>query len=123
MTFYSQSPDRWLILPQLGSARHEGRWHRVFATWAGGYIASDRWRLNSGIDNVTEDGDYFYVNSEHSGTVYRLHKGSEGIAGSSNYYTLDSFLKSDAGIEKPIADGPAFLRSIIRAKAKINSDT
>jgi hypothetical protein len=54
--------------------------YRVFATWSGGYLDGDSWKLNSGITSVTEeDGHYLFAGS--SGSVYRCAKHSYGSTG------------------------------------------
>lgn len=51
---------------------------KVFAGWRGGYISSDSWRMNSGIAEVKEDGDYWLFIG-HSGSIYRCRKEYYGI--------------------------------------------
>jgi len=60
------NPDRWLIIktPEC---------YKVFATWAGGYLDGDSWKLNSGIAKMEEDGDHFLFIGA-SGSTYRCHK-------------------------------------------------
>ena len=70
------TPDRWLIIKINGKNPH----YRVFASWYGGYLGSDSWRMNSGITKVSEDGDY-YVFEGSSGSQYFCHKNSHGISG------------------------------------------
>jgi hypothetical protein len=56
---YEYRPDKWIII-QI-TRKDDGKvYDKVFATWSGGYFGEDRWRMNSGIDNVTEDNDYYY---------------------------------------------------------------
>jgi len=52
--------------------------YKVFATWAGGYLDGDRWKLNSGIRSVKQDGDY-YLFEGFSGSWYKCHKSSYGV--------------------------------------------
>lgn len=46
-------PDKWVIL-EIKKTESETL-YKVFGTWYGGYLGSDSWRLNSGIENITED--------------------------------------------------------------------
>ena len=46
---------------------------KVFGSWRGGYISGDSWRINSGIEKVEEDGDYWLFIG-YSGSVYKCHK-------------------------------------------------
>lgn len=70
------NPDKWLVIKINGTDPH----YRVFATWYGGYLNGDSWRMNSGITKVTEEGDY-YLFEGSSGSVYRCHKESRGTSG------------------------------------------
>jgi len=66
-------PHRWLLVEQ-------GDIHKVFASFTGGYGDGDSWKLNSGIDKVVIDGDYFLFHG-YSGSVYKCHKESYGTTG------------------------------------------
>lgn len=71
------TPDKWMIIKlSEGESFH----YRVFACWYGGYAGSDSWKLNSGIERVTEDGDYYKFEGS-SGSVYVCHKESYGASG------------------------------------------
>ena len=69
----TDKPDKWVIIhiPQNNI-------YKVFATWAGGYLGGDRWRLNSGINHIEEDQDYYYFFG-HSGSCYECHKKAYGV--------------------------------------------
>ena len=77
-------PDKWVVikLPDC---------YKVLATWMGGYLSGDYWRLNSGISSVTEDENYFYFHG-FSGSVYQCNK---------KYYGTSSFSQ---GISDKIID-------------------
>lgn len=70
------TPDRWLLIKINGKDPH----YRVFASWYGGYLGSDSWRMNSGITKVSEDDDFYHFEGS-SGSVYHCHKKSHGISG------------------------------------------
>lgn len=78
------TPDRWVVV-EINSAKH-GRIRKVLASWYGGYAGSDSWRMNSGIEKVIDQGDYYDVVGS-SGSVYKCYKGAEGMSG----YTSDVF--------------------------------
>jgi hypothetical protein len=62
-------PDYWQILKITST---EGKvLYKVFATWVGGYLDSDSWRMNSGITAVTEEDGYLLFHG-HSGSVYKV---------------------------------------------------
>jgi hypothetical protein len=82
------TPDRWVVL----EFTHKGEAIRkVLAGWKGAYTQADTWRLNSGITEVKDEGDFFLF-SGSSGSVYKCWKQSEGMTGlSSSIY--EGFLK------------------------------
>lgn len=70
---YVNNPDKWMIIKISGKDPH----YRVFASWSGGYLDGDSWKMNSGIVsvNVTDD-HYDFIGS--SGSVYHCHKETYG---------------------------------------------
>jgi hypothetical protein len=73
------NPDKWLMV-KLTNVQTGKVHHRIFATWAGGYTTGDSWKLNSGINKITEDGDH-YLFEGASGSVYRCRKNMYGSTG------------------------------------------
>ena len=62
-------PDYWQVIKITST---EGRvLYKVFATWCGGYLDGDSWRMNSGITAVEEDGDYLIFHGT-SGSKYNV---------------------------------------------------
>lgn len=53
---------------------------KILGSWYGGYAGSDSWRLSSGIESVTEEGDYYHVLNS-SGSTYIIHKRNRGMSG------------------------------------------
>ena len=86
------NPHKWLVVKFTDKAYNNKIHYRVFAVWYGGYAGSDSWKLNSGITQVSMEGDY-YLFSGSSGSIYRCHKNSYGT---SNYGQgiLNGFIKS-----------------------------
>ena len=72
-------PDKWLVVKLTDKAYNNKTHYRVFAVWYGGLASSDSWKLNSGITQVSEDGDYYLFNGT-SGSVYRCDKKSYGTS-------------------------------------------
>lgn len=68
-----ETPNRWLLV-EVGDI------HKVFASWSGGYLDGDSWKLNSGIKSVEKDGDYFLFHG-FSGSIYKCHKDAYGATG------------------------------------------
>lgn len=70
------SPDVWVILKlTFGDTHH----YRVFAGWYGGYAGSDSWKMNSGITEVKDMGNYYDFYGE-SGSVYHCNKQCEKMS-------------------------------------------
>ena len=72
MNFQTEhNPDSWVIIKITGI--EDKPFFKVLAGWSGGYLDGDSWRMNSGIDKIEEDGDYWrFIGA--SGSVYRCHK-------------------------------------------------
>jgi hypothetical protein len=70
-------PDRWLMV----RLSNDGKAHyRIFATWIGGYLDGDSWKLNSGVVSLTEtDNHYSFYGT--SGSIYICLKNSYGSSG------------------------------------------
>ena len=75
----SETPDSWVVVKMDNNL--DTPFYKVFATWAGGYLDGDRWKLNSGITSVESDDDYYYFIG-HSGSCYKCHKKGYGTASS-----------------------------------------
>jgi len=67
-------PDKWLIIRFRDGDKTT---YKVLGGWRGGYLDGDSWRLNSGIVDIEEDGDY-YLFKGFSGSVYKCHKEAYG---------------------------------------------
>ena len=65
-------PDNWVVL-KVKEKENTAPLYKVLAGWG-----SDNWRINSGIINGIEDGDYYEFYGE-SGSCYRCHKKSYGL--------------------------------------------
>lgn len=63
-------PDRWVVI-DIGDL-----FYKVFATFSNEY--EDRWRINSGISDVKEDDDFYYIHGA-SGSVYKCEKYKYGL--------------------------------------------
>lgn len=92
----SESPDRWVIV-KVTSPQSKGTF-KVFGTWAGGYLGSDRWKLNSGITSVdlSQDRYYFYG---ASGSCYMCYKKGYGFATSYGQGVLLDLIEKGTGVE------------------------
>lgn len=70
-----ETPDKWAIL----EIEQNGKRHlKVLATWYGGYLSGDSWKLSSSILTQVLEDDYwyFYTASEN---CYRCHKEAYGM--------------------------------------------
>ena len=69
-----ETPDKWIVI----KIDNDGEiLYKVFASWYGGYLGSDSWRVNSGIVKVEEDEKYFRFYG-FSGSCYQCAKGTYG---------------------------------------------
>ena len=67
------TPDTWVKvkLPDTDVCK-------IVAGWSGGYLDSDYWKVNSGIEREKEYEDYIdYVG--YSGSTYRCYREREGV--------------------------------------------
>lgn len=86
----SEVPDNWVILKLPDNL------YKVYATWAGGYLDGDAWKMNSGIVKVEQDDDNYYFFG-YSGSCYKCNKKTYGVIGSLGHNTLDRILKLGEG--------------------------
>ena len=94
----SEVPQRWVI---VAFKKESDTYYKVFASWAGGYLDGDSWRMNSGIAKVEEDDSHFYFTG-HSGSCYKCHKLGYGFATSYSQRVLDGAVsrsKEEANVE------------------------
>lgn len=68
------TPDSWTVVKLNGNDPH----YRVLASWAGGYLNGDSWKLSSGITSVTKSGNVFEFRNS-SGSLYNCHKDVFGM--------------------------------------------
>jgi hypothetical protein len=81
----SETPEKWVIIKTPSC-------YKVFGTWAGGYLTSDSWRINSGITDVKEDEHNYYFMG-FSGSCYKCNKNSYGFASSYGSNVLVNIIK------------------------------
>lgn len=85
-----ETPDKWTIIG-------DGKNFRVFASWAGGYLGCDNWRLSSGIVKVEQDSENenVWLIHNHSGSIYKCGKHHEGIIASYNVGVFNNILEKN----------------------------
>lgn len=86
----SEKPDKWVVVKLPNDS------YKVFGTWGGGYLDSDRWKLNSGISKVEQDEDFYYFVG-FSGSCYKCHKKSYGTATSYGLRVLNKIIDQGSG--------------------------
>lgn len=67
--------------------------YKVFATWTGGYLTGDSWKLNSGIKEVKKVDKVLEIKG-YSGSLYKVYYGDQSYR--TTMYTqsvLESFMK------------------------------
>lgn len=65
-------PDNWVVL-KLKDGKLDRGWYKLLAGWSGGYLHGDAWRINSGIERVTDEDEYLKFWGQ-SGSCYVCHK-------------------------------------------------
>jgi hypothetical protein len=73
------TPDLWEIL-ELKFNDSEEITRKIMASWYGGYLDGDSWRLSSGITEIIDKETYYEIHNE-SGSVYHCNKNSRGMSG------------------------------------------
>lgn len=76
-------PERWVILKLANGI------YKVFGVW----LNDERWKLNSGIDRVEEDKDFYYIFGI-SGSCYKCCKNFYGITNSYGCAILNGILNT-----------------------------
>lgn len=103
------TPDQWIIL------KIPGNYYKVFGVWVDGYLGGDQWKLNSGINKITEDDEYYYFYG-YSGSCYNCHKAHYGITSSYGLNVLyELIIQSNNQIEI-ISENEFNLNDIINGK-------
>lgn len=80
---------------------------KVFASWHGGYLEADSWRMNSGTQRIEYDEGHYYFHG-FSGSVYELRKDSGKL---SSYASLiyDKVIAQENVVEISLEDAIKFL--------------
>ncbi len=94
--------DSWVV---LRFKEGDNIFYKVFASWSGGYLSGDSWRLNSGIKSVTMENGNFIFRGE-SGSVYICKVGAYGFATNYSRGVLQTIINKseDFGIEVEILE-------------------
>lgn len=89
-------PDLWVIIKITPKQEYKDvakEHYRVFAMWYGGYLSSDSWRMNSGIETVEDCEDHYKVFGS-SGSCYCCSKNSYGFSSYGRGILTDMIQKS-----------------------------
>ena len=73
------NPDYWCII----KIPNKEPIYKVFATWKGGYLGSDSWKANSGIEKVIDKETYYEIIG-FSSSVYLCNKTAYGTTSYGN---------------------------------------
>lgn len=84
------TPHGWIVIKI--SKENEPDVYKVFASWRGGYLDGDSWKLNSGIKRVEETEDK-YIFHGYSGSEYHCKKTYYGICSGYAESILDSLTR------------------------------
>ena len=94
-------PDYWVIV-EITSSNDKVR--KVFASWYGGFINGDSWRLSSGITEILDINDEYYEIHNESGSVYICNKNRYGMSLYAESVYADLIRKKSEDIEFFILD-------------------
>jgi hypothetical protein len=88
--------DRWAVLKLTNKDKETH--YRLFMGWYGGYLGSDAWQMNSGIDSVEKVSGVLVFHGR-SGSAYHVHPNTYGMSGlmSSVLSTYTEAAKADGG--------------------------
>jgi len=68
-------PDSWVVF----SIHRKGKTnYKLLGGWVGGYAAGDSWRINSGIESVSENNGVLSFTGV-TGSVYHVYKDAYGL--------------------------------------------
>lgn len=101
----SETPERWVILKLPNNI------YKIFGSWGGGYLESDRWKLNSGIEKIEEDEKFYYFFG-FSGSCYKCHKLEYGTATSYGLGILNKIIEQGNGQIQLMEDCDDWLNNI-----------
>jgi hypothetical protein len=73
------APDVWVIVEIAGNKVKNSPYHRVLAGWYGGYAGSDSWKMNSGITQIVDKGNWYEIHGD-SGSIYNCGKSAERMS-------------------------------------------
>jgi hypothetical protein len=90
-----KKPDNWVVLKMKKG--DEKPTYKIFASWLGGYLDGDQWKMNSGITKVDEHDTYIDFHG-YSGSVYRCIKGTYGTGTSWTGSVLNNFIETASEI-------------------------
>lgn len=93
-------PDRWVVL-KLTLKDGKEPIYKVFASFYGGYLDGDSWKMNSGISSIRIDDNFIYFDG-YSGSVYKCHNkessyGTNSLANGVLTNMLQKLNESDVG--------------------------
>lgn len=70
-------PDRWAIVK---ATTPKGVTYHILASFSGGYLYGDSWRLSTAIAKLERTSPHSYTVETSSGSVYIMHIDQEGYS-------------------------------------------
>lgn len=64
-------PDGWALIKMVDPSYKA--YYKILASWSGGYLDGDSWKMSSEITSIKEDDENYYTIGS-SGSVYALRK-------------------------------------------------
>ena len=82
---------------------------KVFASWSGGYLSGDEYRINSGTELITEDESHYFFHG-YSGSIYKLRKDVQGSLTSYSAGIYNRILQQDCVKEITVQEAVNILK-------------
>ena len=90
MRSISEKPDAWTVIKIEDD---KSTWYKLFASWNGGYLGEDSWRMNSGIEKIEETENDYLIHG-FSGSCYKCNKYTYGKLNSYTHKILSNIIEN-----------------------------
>jgi hypothetical protein len=90
----TEKPDKWVVVK---IQNNDETYYKVFASWLGGYLNGDSWKINSGITKIEDDDDDNYYIIGYSGSEYQCNKKAYGTASTYTQSVLEDIIEKSEG--------------------------
>lgn len=99
MSDRTYTPDAWVIVKLWNKTLADQEpTYKVLGGWYGGFADSNYWRLSSGVQSITKEGDVYTI-PQFSGSTYVVHENNErmNFTMASAFASFEQELEDDGG--------------------------